>query len=313
MIPPKPKKLVPMLARDNPYEEPFKQKGYLLQEKFDGTRIVAIKKDGHWFLMTRHWKNDVASRFPEIIESLKKISAKDVMLDSELTFFKNGKSEFVTVLALPETKKGYIAKLLVFDILRYNGDVTKFPLTKRLDLLKKILPRSKHVELVKTISSPVNFQKVYKDIVKKQGEGVVLKKKDSPYVFDSREHWIKVKKIYTEDVTVVGMTKGEGKRASTFGALILAQYDKNGELIIVGKTSGFNDATGLKLYNMIMKMPNAGNYLNSPMKDVIKWIHPKFVVEVKYYEKTPYGILRHPVFLRIRDDKLPKDSKIQYR
>ena len=39
----------------------------------------------------------------------------------------------------------------------------------------------------------------------------------------------------------------------------------------------------------------------------------KNLVEVKYYEKTPYGILRHPVFLRIRDDKSPKDCKIQYR
>jgi bifunctional non-homologous end joining protein LigD len=309
----KPKKLIPMLAKDNPYKEPFKLPDYILQEKFDGTRIVAIKKEGRWYLMTRSWKNEVSNRFPEIVKDLNKIHANDIVLDSELTFFKNNQSRFITVLALPDTKKGYTAKLLVFDILRYNGDVTKLPLTERLDLLHKILPITNNIEIVKTISTPTTFKKVYNEIVKRKGEGVILKKKDSKYVFNSREHWIKVKKIYTEDAIVIGMTKGEGKRASTFGALVLAQYNKNGKLIIVGKTSGFDDATGLKLYHMISKMSNAGNYLRSFMPNVLKWVLPKIVVEVKYYEKTPYGILRHPVFLRIRDDKLPEDAKIQYR
>jgi len=81
----------------------------------------------------------------------------------------------------------------------------------------------------------------------------------------------------------------------------------------VGKASGFDDATGLKLYTMLSKMPDAGNYLHSSMPDVKKWVTPKLVAEVKYYEKTPYGILRHPVFLKLRDDKLPKSCKIQYR
>lgn len=308
-----PKRIKPMLALDNPYEEPFKQKDYVLQEKYDGTRIVAIKKGSKWYLMTRTWKNEVSDRFPEIIKTLSKIPATDVVLDAELTFFKGNKSEFMTVLAKPETKSKYIAKLMVFDIMRYNGDLSKVPLEKRLALLQKILPVSKHVDIVKTITTPVSFQKVYNTIVKNQGEGVIMKKKDSLYKFDTRKDWIKIKKIYTEDCVVVGMTRGEGKRAVTFGALILSQYDKNGKLTIVGKASGFDDVTGLRLYNTLSKMPDAGNYLHSPMPDVKKWVSPKLVVEVKYYEKTPYGILRHPVFLRIREDKSPKDCKIQYR
>jgi bifunctional non-homologous end joining protein LigD len=308
-----PKRIKPMLAQDNPYEEPFKQPNYILQEKFDGTRILAIHEGNRWHMITRSWKNEVGDKFPEIIKDLNKIKSNDVILDGELTFFKHGKSEFLTVLAKPETKKGYIAKLLLFDVIRYNGNVTQLPLMKRLELLHKIVPKSSHVEIVKTITTPTSFQKVYNDIVKKQGEGVIMKKKDSKYVFDTRKNWVKVKNIYTEDVVVVGMTEGEGKRAVTFGALILAQYDKNNKLTIVGKASGFDDATGLKLYTMISRMPNAGNYLHSSMPGVKKWVSPKIVVEVKYYEKTPYGILRHPVFLRIRDDKSPKDCKIQYR
>jgi ATP-dependent DNA ligase len=219
-----PKQIKPMLAQDNPYKEPFKEPNYVLQEKFDGTRILAINDGKRWHMITRSWKNEVGNKFPEIIKDLNKINSKDVILDAELTFFKGGKSEFLTVLAKPETKKGYIAKLLVFDIIRYNGNITQLPLMKRLEILKKILPKSSYVELVKTITTPISFQKVYNDIIKKQGEGVIMKKKDSKYVFDTRKNWVKIKKIYTEDVVVVGITEGEGKRAVTFGALILAQF-----------------------------------------------------------------------------------------
>jgi bifunctional non-homologous end joining protein LigD len=308
-----PKQIKPMLAQDNPYKEPFKEPGYVLQEKFDGTRILAINDGKRWHMITRSWKNEVGDKFPEIMKDLGKINSNDVILDAELTFFKGGKSKFLTVLAKPATKKSYTAKLLVFDIIRYNGNITQLPLMKRLEILKKILPKSPHVKLIKTITTPTSFQKVYNDIVKKQGEGVIMKKKDSKYVFDTRKNWVKVKKIYTEDVVVVGITHGEGKRSATFGALILAQYDKNNKLTIIGKASGFDDATGLKLYNAISRMPNKDNYLQSSMPGVKKWVDPRIVVEVKYYEKTPYGVLRHPVFLRIRDDKEPKDCKIQYR
>jgi bifunctional non-homologous end joining protein LigD len=308
-----PKRFKPMLAQDNPFKKPFEQPDYIIQEKFDGTRIIAIKENGKWHLMTRHWKNDVSGKFPEVIKDLQKIQASDVILDAELTFFTNGKSKFLTVLAKPETKRGHVAKLLVFDIVRYNGDVTKLPLMQRIEILRKILPNTTHVQLVKTITTPAKFQSVYNNIVKKQGEGVVMKKKNSTYKFDTRKDWVKVKKIYTEDAIVVGMTNGEGKRTATFGSLVIAQYDKTGKLTLIGKASGFDDATGLYLYNALSKMPNAGNYLHSSLTGIQKWVSPKIVIEVKYYEKTHYGILRHPVFLRIRDDKLPKDCKIQYR
>lgn len=308
-----PKRIKPMLARDNPFAaEMFKRKDYVLQEKYDGTRIVAINQGNGWHLMTRHWKNDVASKFPEIVKELSKIKSNDVILDGELTFFKNGKGVFLTVLANPETKAGYKAQLMLFDVIRYNGDKTKWPLTERIKLLNKIDPSGTYVSVVKTIETPSSYKKVYDTIVKNNGEGVIMKKKDSPYVYDSRQHWIKVKGTYTEDAIVIGMTHGTGKRMATFGALIIAQYDKNGKLVIIGKASGFDDATGLKLYKAFMSMPNH-SYPGLQMTNVKKWVPPRVVIEVRYMEKTPYGILRHPVFMRIRDDKSPSEARIQYK
>lgn len=306
-----PPRIKPMLAKDNPYDNPFDQPDYILQEKYDGTRIVAIKQGSVWHLMTRHWKNDVANNFPEIIRDLNQLKVNNTALDCELTFFnKSGKGKFLTVLANPDTKKGLTAKLMVFDIIKHDGkDLTKYPLTQRLDILSRVIPNSlRYVNIVKTITTPSSFKKVYSTISKNNGEGVMMKKKNSQYTYDTRDNWVKVKNVYTEDCVVLGLTYGNGKRAPTFGALILGEYD-NGKMRIVGKASGFNDATLLKLYSMIMKMP-AYTYDGLSLPDAKKWVAPKYVAEVKYYEKTNNNILRHPVFIRLRDDKSPKDCKI---
>ena len=304
-----PKVIKPMLARDNPFEEPFKQPNYILQEKFDGTRILAINQGNGWHLMTRHWKNEVSARFPEIIKELSKIKSTDIILDGELTFFKNGKNVFMTVLAKPETKAHLTHKLMLFDIIRYNGDLSKLPLTKRIEILNKVVPVGKYVTIIETIHSPASFKQIYNKIIKNNGEGVMMKKENSHYVYDSRQDWIKIKGTYTEDVIVVGITTGTGKRKDTFGALILAQYDKNNQLRIVGRASGFDDATLAKLYSTIMKMP-AQNYPQFDMKDAKRWVAPKMVVEVKYMERTNNGILRHPRIIRIRDDKPASACKV---
>jgi ATP-dependent DNA ligase len=305
-----PKPIKPMLARDNPFfKNPFNQKNYVLQEKLDGTRIIAIYNK-KWYLMTRHWKNDVSLRFPEVIKDLNTLPIKTITLDGELTFFKNNKDVFMTVLANPETKKDFVAKYMIFDIIELNGkQLTSLPLLERMKLLKQIIPSRRHIELVKTSTTPSTFKKVYNTIIKNKGEGVIIKDKDSKYLFDSRFDWIKIKGTYTEDCVVVGITYGTGKRLPTMGALVLAQYDKDNNLKIVGKASGFDDATLKYLYENIMKMSDY-SYPNFSMKDVKKWIRPKIVVEVRYFEKTSYGILRHPVFLRIRDDKLPSQCRI---
>jgi len=67
----------------------------------------------------RSWINDYAPRFPEIVEEIRKLPVEACVLDSELTFFKKGtdKDVFVTALANPETKKPYVAKAMVFDVL----------------------------------------------------------------------------------------------------------------------------------------------------------------------------------------------------
>jgi bifunctional non-homologous end joining protein LigD len=274
--------------------------------------------------MGRSWKNDFAPGYPEIVSELKKINAANFVIDGELVFFKRGqpvsasfidgpKEQFVTALATSTTKAGFDVKLMLFDVQEWNGrNYRGIPLTQRIQLLNRVIPRTlRHIQVVETYTDHTKFQSIFNKIVANGGEGVVAKKKNSPYIGDSRAYWTKVKRAATEDVVVLGITFGTGKRLPTFGALILGQYDKNGQMKAIGKSSGFDDAMLEKLYRIMMSLPEVKAYSGVDIKDVKRWVAPKMVIEVEYMEKTPYGILRHPRFLRVRDDKLPSQCKIQ--
>jgi bifunctional non-homologous end joining protein LigD len=284
---------------------------YVLQEKYDGTRGILYKRNGKVTgLISRYCDNDFKERFPDIVNEAKFIKTQNCVIDGEITFFKkNGHPFFLTAAATPSTKKDYDAKYMVFDILELDGkNVTKLPLLKRLNLLERIIPSTlEHIKIVKTYDKQKEFPKIYKKIVARKGEGVMLKKKTSEYVHGSREHWTKVKKEQTEDCVVVGITEGLGRRKWTFGALVLGQYH-NGKLTYVGNVgSGLADENLIEFYQVIMSMKSAENPFGVNIGHVKKFVHPSIVVEVKAMERNKSYTLRLPVFIKVRTDKTPKD------
>jgi ATP-dependent DNA ligase len=295
------------------------REGFLLQRKYDGTRAIVFRDGDQVIMRGRSWKNDYAPKFPEVAKDLKKSRYKKFILDAELTFFKGKQDAFLTVLATREVqeKEGVTIKLMVFDIIELNGKkMGDLPIEERLKVLKTVIPSGlKHVEVVKTFKDPKKFKKIFADVTRKHGEGVFLKAVKSKYLEGAREDirsedWVKVKKIRTGDCVIVGMTKGLGWREPYFGALILGQY-ANGKLVPVGNASGFDTDTMKDLNKKLEDMPKANNPFTSPVSGVKKYVAPKLCVEVKYMERTKYGIMRHPIFLRVRNDKLPKDCRLE--
>lgn len=298
----------PMLCNHDDVK--FGDPDYLMQRKYDGTRCVLHKSGDHIQMIGRSNKNDYSSFFPEIVAEAKKIP--DVSLDGELTFFdKHGNDVFLTALAKPATKSHLIAKLMVFDITLVNGkSTTSLPLESRIEVVEMIIKGFNHIEAVKTYRDPSQYATIYDEIVSSGGEGTILKKKGSPYIQttqNSRPYWTKVKKVNTADCIVSGITVGKGAREPLFGSLILSQYDRNGNLVRVGNTSGFDTATMTYLYNRIMNLPYVSH---NGGKDVKKCVPPEIVVEVRFMNRTEGGILRFPVFERIRMDKTPKECVI---
>ena len=152
----------------------------------------------------------------------------------------------------------------------------------------------------------------FEELKAKEGEGVILKEKQSPYREGERtREWLKVKNWKSDEAVIVGYTQGEGARANMFGAVILAQKDRNGKWKYVGKTSGFSDADTARLLGKMRKLKASKPVMDLPSGvDVKAWVNPKIVAEVKYYEKTPDHIYRFPDFLRERTDKTPEECKL---
>jgi len=302
----------PMLADANKSKLKKNNSRYVLQEKFDGTRGIMYIRNGHVTgVISRYCDSDFRERFPEIINETKYLKSKNCVLDGEITFFKkSGHPVFLTAAATPATKKDYQVRYMVFDILEYDGkDVTKLPLLERLALLPKVIPPNlKHIKVIETHNVNKEYPKIYKSIVARKGEGVMLKQKSSEYVHGSREHWVKVKKDQTEDCIVVGITEGQGRRKWTFGALILAQYHK-GKLMYVGNVgSGLDDNNLIEFFSVIMSVKPADNPFGGiNVGHVKKWIYPQIVVEVRAMERLKTNALRLPVFIKVRNDKQPKD------
>ena len=140
------------------------------------SRAFPIKSGDNIVLRGRSWTNDYAPRHPEIVEDLKKLKAHSAVLDGELTFFKKERDVFLTALARPETKKGFTAKMMLFDVLFVgDDDVRDFPFEERQKILRELVPKGlKHVEVVDSVEKVK--EGYYKKLTEKlQGEGMVLK------------------------------------------------------------------------------------------------------------------------------------------
>lgn len=142
-------------------------------------------------------------------------------------------------------------------------------------------------------------------MVRRGLEGVVAKRADSPYRAGRSPDWRKVRRERTGDFAVVGATAPRGTRAG-LGALHLAAHDGTRGLVYAGSVgSGFTvrqlervagDLTGDR-----RATPPCGGPV--PRERGTRWVTHPLVAEVRFKELTPDGLLRHPVFVRFRDDK----------
>jgi bifunctional non-homologous end joining protein LigD len=145
-------------------------------------------------------------------------------------------------------------------------------------------------------------------------EGVMAKRASSRYAEGRRTRdWLKIKTHGEQEFVIVGYTKGEGRRARSFGSLVLA-VNESGTLRWVGNAgTGFTEQTIAELLDALEPL----RVTKSPLAVVPKmakvrasdvmWVTPKLVAEVKFAEWTHDGHLRAPVYLGLRDDKSAPD------
>jgi ATP-dependent DNA ligase len=133
----------------------------------------------------------------------------------------------------------------------------------------------------------------------------MAKERASAYVPGKRSQaWLKIKARKTTECAIIGYTRGKGDREKSFGAVHLAQANDNG-LKYVGKAGGGFDDPALKaVFAELEKLPRIKRPIKEkPLDDAHSvWVEPKLMCEVKYASLTNDGMLREPVFLRLRPD-----------
>jgi bifunctional non-homologous end joining protein LigD len=162
----------------------------------------------------------------------------------------------------------------------------------------------KHIAPIPTVYS--GFNDFYQRTIANDGEGIMLKKLDSKYVEGTRSSkWLKAKRVQTDDCVVLGLATGENKYADLFGALVVGQI-VNGDMKVVARVSGMTDAIRNELNTKIRALPVDNSdpfWWKREDKDVFHKVVPEMVVEVEFMERTDSLKMRHPRFVRVRDDK----------
>jgi ATP-dependent DNA ligase len=149
-------------------------------------------------------------------------------------------------------------------------------------------------------------------------EGVVSKTIDAPYAPGNRGLWRKAKALNRQEFVIVGWSDPEGSRPY-LGALLLGYYADDGKLIYAGRVgTGMSDKVLADLRRRldpltrktppVNVLPPRKTRFGSPLVlSRVHWVEPKLVAEITYLTWTADNLLRHTVYVGLRDDK-PADQ-----
>jgi bifunctional non-homologous end joining protein LigD len=138
---------------------------------------------------------------------------------------------------------------------------------------------------------------------------VIAKRRGSTYKQRRTRDWLKVKTENVQEFVVAGYTQGAGRRAGTFGALVLAVNEGTGLRYVGNVGTGFGDAEIRKLLGLLEPLRRDTPPFAEPpkmprvRKGDVRWVEPRLVAQVRFGEWTHDGRLRHPAYLGIREDK----------
>jgi bifunctional non-homologous end joining protein LigD len=306
--------LAPMLAELA--DAPFDDAGWLFELKYDGYRLRAVREGARVELRYRSG-DDATALFPEVAKAVEMLPV-DAALDGEVVVLgADGRPSFQAL-----QRRGQLARaedvaraaietpatLFAFDLLSVGGrDVRPLPLGERKRLLADVVPRLGPVRYADHVEA--NGKALFREVEARGLEGIVAKRADAPYRAGRSPAWRKIRLARAGDFAVVGFTAPRGGRAR-FGALLLAVHDGEGLVYAGSAGSGFTDRQlddlHARLLPRVRKTPPCRGPV--PRGRGNTWVDPEVVVEVRYREWTSEGLLRQPVFLRVRDDKRPEEA-----
>jgi bifunctional non-homologous end joining protein LigD len=259
-------------------QERFTGADWTFERKLDGIRLIAFKQGADVRLYSRARK---LQHLPGIAAAIAALPVHDAILDGELTWDRHSAYE-------------------VFDIIWIDGrDITRLTHTVRRAILNA-LPLRAPLHRVSELTDAEPWERA-----RVEGwEGVIAKRRDSPYEHKRSKHWLKMKCELAQDFVVGGFTDGQGGRVG-LGALLVGYYEGD-DFVFAGKVgTGFDTKllTDLRARLDILEIEKTPFTKAKGLPRVrAHWVRPEIVVHVAFIEWTVHTKLRHSRLLGLRTD-----------
>jgi bifunctional non-homologous end joining protein LigD len=279
---------------------------WAFEPKWDGFRALARVDGGAATFRSRN-DNDLTTRFAAAARAVGlALRSPSAVLDGEVCALdETGRSGF----GLLQQGAGTLV-FVAFDVLELDGEpLIARPYSERREVLERLLDTTvAGVLLSPSFADGAALERAARD----HGlEGVVAKQVDSPYRPGRRSsEWLKLKLKSRQELVIAGYTRGQGRRSSGIGALVLGVRAADGLRYAGNVGTGFTDGELDRLESLLKPLARPTTpFADEPKMPKVRqgdvtWVEPSLVAEIEFAEWTRDGRLRAPVFLGLREDKV---------
>ncbi len=294
-------------------DKPFDEKGWLYEVKWDGYRAIAYVNNGEAALESRNNKS-FNEKFYPVFNSLQQWKINAIIDGEIIVVNEKGVANFSNLQNWRSEADGELI-FYMFDILWMNGNnLMDLPLTERREILKSLIPPADNIRISETFDAgATEFFEVAKQL---NLEGIIAKKAASKYYPGQRsKDWLKIKTGKRQEVVIGGYTHNE-ESSRPFSSLLVGVFE-NGKLNYTGKIgTGFSNKLQKEMlqqfkpliikqspFTAVPDINKPSRFRPNPPKATATWLKPKLICEVSYAEMTSDGVMRHPSFEGMREDK----------
>ncbi|GGO45808.1 ATP-dependent DNA ligase [Streptomyces lasiicapitis] len=308
--------IAPMLASPGPLPPQRADHLWSAETKYDGQRaIVYLPGDGSLLLRSRSGA-DITAAYPEL-HSLGARMSVPAVLDGEIAVLDgHGRPDFARLqprmgLASSPARAARLASqdpahLVLFDVMFLDGQLlTGLPYTERRQYLQRMVAAGARWSVPASV--PGHSRQAL-ELTRSQGlEGIVLKRLDSVYEPGVRSSaWIKVRNVHTVDAVIGGWVPVRGRQGGPPGALLMGEPHEGALRYLGSVGTGWSEQErGVLAELLAVAADDTCPFTPPPAVPGAQWVLPRLVAEIRFTTRTRAGLLRQPVWHRLRPDLAP--------